>query len=180
MNEESKNNNDIKGVVDSSEDAAAEEGKKNDWQKEREELEYKYKRALADYQNLLKRTAAEREELAKFAGERVLHEILPVYDNLKLALAHADKTPNETGAIKEGVEYVLKQFKSALEGLGIEEVKTEGEKFNHDIMEAVDSEETEDEERDGAVAREIMAGYKLNGKVIRAARVAVYKLKNKK
>ncbi|MDP3042786.1 MAG: nucleotide exchange factor GrpE [bacterium] len=127
------------------------------------ELENKYKRALADYQNLLKQTAKEKQEFVKYANEHLLYEILPVYDNLRLALEHANKTPNNANIIK-GVECIIKQFKSVLENWGIEEIKTIGEKFDHNLMEAVEG-------RGETVKQEARPGYKLRGKVIAPAKV---------
>lgn len=141
---------------------------------ELKEMEHKYKKALADYQNLLKRTAIEKEEYVKYANEQILHEILPVYDNLKLAVAHANG--GENGAVIEGVRHVLSQFKNILENFGIQEIKTVGEKFDHYTMEAVEKKKTENEEKDGTVESELMSGYRLGERVIRAARVAVYEL----
>lgn len=129
-----------------------------------ENFEHKYKRALADYQNLIKRTAIEKQEFAKFSNEHLLLEILPVYDNLKLALEHAEKAQNNADAIKEGVKYVLKQFKGALNDMGVEEIETVGKKFDHHIMEAVEG-------KGDRVAKEVKSGYKLNGKVIAPAKV---------
>lgn len=140
-----------------------------------ENLKHKYLLALADYQNLLKRTAAEKQEYVKYANEQSLHEILPVYDNLKLAVAHAKGDENGNSAVIEGVKYVLSQFKSALDGMGVREIKTIGEKYDHHAMEAMEEKETDDESKDGLVESEIMPGYKLADRVIRAARVAVYR-----
>lgn len=136
--------------------------------------EDKYKRALADYQNLLKRTSQEKIEFIKFANEKILSDLLPVYDNLKISMAHADESSK---GWLEGIKYVIKQFKDALNANGIEEIATEGSAFDHNTMEAMSNEETEDAVQDGLVAKEIKAGYKLNGKVIVPAKVAVYKLK---
>jgi len=140
----------------------------------KENSEDKYKRALADYQNLLKRTAAEKEEFAKYANERLLHEILPVYDNLKMSLAHAGEEVENNGWL-EGIKYVVKQFSDALKNIGVEEVKTIGEKFDPNTMEAIGEKETGEEEKDGIVESEVMSGYKLSGRIIRAARVVVYR-----
>ncbi|MCG2697720.1 nucleotide exchange factor GrpE, partial [Candidatus Parcubacteria bacterium] len=87
--------------------------KKDSLQKRYDELEHKYKRALADYQNLLKQTAKEKQEFVRYANEQLIHEILPVYDNLRLALKHAKDTP-DGARIRDGVKYVLKQFKDVL------------------------------------------------------------------
>jgi molecular chaperone GrpE len=139
-------------------------------------LEDKYKRVLADYQNLLKQTAKDKMEFAKFANEQLLYEILPVYDNLKASIQHADETAGANGWLV-GIKYIIKQFKDVLEKIGVEEIKVKDKKFDHNTMEAVGSEETEDEKLDGAVAKQVKAGYRLNGKVIEAAKVVVYKVK---
>lgn len=136
------------------------------------ELENKYKRALADYQNLLKQTAREKEEFARYANENLLHDILPIYDNLKISLNHAGE--DTMSGLIEGIKHVVRQFADALKNIGVEEVKTVGERFDHYTMEAIDKEATDDEKKDGLVSREMMSGYKLRDRVIRAAKVVVY------
>jgi len=148
-------------------------GKKEEASDDYENL---YKRALADYQNLIKRSAEEKGEFIKFANERFIMELLPVYDNLKTAINFADESVQSNGWA-EGIKYVIKQFKEVLENKGIKEVETIGQKFDHNKMEAVSEEEVEDDKKDGLVAKELKAGYELNGKVIEPARVVVYKLK---
>lgn len=140
---------------------------KSDWQD-------KYKRALADYQNLLRQTAREKEEFGQFAREQFLIEILPVYDNLKISLQHIDEEAKKNGWL-EGIRHIAKQFKGILENMGVTEIETVGEKFDHNSMHAVENEEVEDKKKDGVVVRELSAGYKLNNKVIKEARVVVYK-----
>ena len=129
------------------------------------ELDDKYKRALADYQNLSKRTITEKQEFIKYSNERVLNEILPVYDNLKISLLHIDEKAQNSGWA-EGIKYVIKQFKDVLSNLGVEEIKTIGKKFDPTIMDAVDG-------KGEKVKKEIKSGYKLNGKVIISAKVIV-------
>lgn len=153
-----------------------EDNKSDDCRRKCEEIEHKYKRALADYQNLLKQTAREKEEFAKFANEQLIMEILPVYNNLKVSLSHVGDDEKKNGWA-EGIKHIVSQFKNILENIGVEEIKTAGEKFDPNTMEAVKQEETDDEKKDGIVVSELSAGYKLKGKVIRAARVAVYKMK---
>lgn len=130
-----------------------------------EELENKYKRALADYQNLVKQSAKEKREFVKYANEQLLLDIIPVYDNLKTSLLHIDEESDKNGWA-QGVKYVIKQFKDILENYGVEEIKTVGEKFDPQTMEALEGEGEK-------VKKELKPGYKLNGKVMIAARVAV-------
>ena len=140
-------------------------------------LEDKYKRALADYQNLLKQTARDKEDYYKFASSQILYELLPVYDNLKMSFAHIDETADQNGWYK-GIEYIIRQFGDALRRLGVEEIKTEGEAFDYHSMEAVEKVTTEEEKKNGLVERSVKSGYTLNGKVIVPARVRVYEYKS--
>lgn len=132
---------------------------------EEESMEHKYKRALADYQNLLKSSLKEKQEFAKFALKDFLQDLLPVYDHLKMSVSSLPAAEKESAWVK-GVEYVLKQFKDILSEKGVVEIKTVGEKFDHNLMDAITGEgET--------VVEEIMAGYTLNGRLIRPAKVKV-------
>ncbi|MDO8593182.1 MAG: nucleotide exchange factor GrpE [bacterium] len=145
------------------------------------DLENKYKRALADYQNLLKQTAKEKMEFAAYANEQMLKEILPVYDHLKMALEHhngesTDDLPGRQAGWLAGVQHVVKQFKDVLNKIGVEEINA-GQEFDHNTMEAIGSEECDDEKLDCAVVKQVKAGYKLNGKIIEPAKVIVYKKK---
>ena len=130
---------------------------------DKEKFEDLYKRALADYQNLLKQSAKDKQDFAKYANEQLLHQLIPVYDNLKTSLQHTDESL-EGSALVEGVKYVVKQFSSALNDAGVEEIKTIDQKFDHNTMEAVKGEGEK-------VSKELRAGYKLNAKVIIPAKV---------
>jgi len=138
------------------------------------ELEAKYKRALADYQNLLKRTIQEKMDFSKFANENLLLEILPIYDNLKTSFDHLDDLAEKNGWLT-GIKCVVKQFKEALNKAGVNEIVTEGAKFDYHTMEALENTDAEKADQDGLVAREIKSGYTLHGKVIVPAKVAVWK-----
>ncbi len=125
----------------------------------------KYLRVLAEEQNLIKRQSIEKDEFVKYANQEVLSEFLMVYDHLKLSIISLPEAEKASAWVK-GVEYTVKQFKDLLSVNGVDEIKTIGEKFNPAEMEAVEG-------TGEKVAKEIMTGYKLNGKVIRAARVVL-------
>lgn len=125
----------------------------------------KYLRALADYQNLLKQSAKDKEDFFKFATADLIMEFLPVYDHLRLAIKSLSEEEGKSPWV-EGVKHVIKQFTDVLSQRGIEEIKTEGEKFDPETMEALDG-------QGDKVKTEVMAGYKLNGRVIRPAKVIV-------
>jgi molecular chaperone GrpE len=127
------------------------------------EFENKYKRALADYQNLLKRTAVEKQDFAKYANEGIIRDILPVYDNLRISLEHMDDEAKNNG-LAEGIKYVVKQFWDALLSNGVSEIEVKNKKFDPMEMEAISG-------KGKKVKKIIKPGYKLNGKVIAAAKV---------
>jgi len=139
------------------------DNKENKKKKEekKENFEESYKRALADYQNLLKRQVREKEEFVKYANEQIIIDFIPVYDNLKTSLEHIEGDKNPW---IEGVKYVIKQFNDILKANGVEEIKTIGEKFNHETMDAVEG-------KGDKVVKQIKSGYKLHGKVISPAKV---------
>jgi molecular chaperone GrpE len=88
-----------------------------------------------------------------------------VYDHLKLSISSLPEAEKNNNWVK-GVELTIRQFHDLLIVNGVEEIKTTGDKFDPNTMEAVEG-------KGEKVLKEIMAGYKLNGKVIRAARVAL-------
>lgn len=129
------------------------------------EANSKYLRALAEQQNLVKRQVSEKEEFVKYANQEIISEFLSVYDHLRMSIDFLPAEEKDNAWVK-GVEMTIKQFKDLLSVNGVEEIKTVGEKFDPNTMEAVEGEGEK-------VVKEIMAGYRLNGKVIRAARVAL-------
>jgi len=135
------------------------------YQESKDDYKDLYHRALADYQNLQKRAADEKNEFAKYANEQLLISLLPVFDNLKISIEHFDNQ-KDTNAWLEGIKFVVKQFREVLDELGVEEIKTLGEKFDHNTMDAVEGE-------GDVVTQEVKPGYKLHGKVIIPAKVVV-------
>jgi molecular chaperone GrpE len=131
--------------------------------KEKQDLAEKCDRALADYHNLKQRKEEERSEFVKYSNERLLQELLPVFDNLKISLQHVGEEEKDSPWVK-GVEYVVKQFREVLEDNGVTEIKTEGEDFDHEKMEALEG-------TGNKVKKEVKPGYMLNGKVIIPAKV---------
>ena len=136
-------------------------------EEQNKELQEKCDRALADYHNLEERKKEEKKEFVKYSNEKLLEELLPVFDNLKISLHHVSEEERENAWVK-GVEYVIKQFREVLENNGVEEIEVEGKEFDHETMEAVEGEGTQ-------VKKEVKPGYKLNGKVMIPAKVVVEK-----
>ncbi|WP_319542696.1 nucleotide exchange factor GrpE [uncultured Pseudodesulfovibrio sp.] len=132
-------------------------------------------RALADAENVKKRLFRENEEMKKYAGESVLADLLPVLDNLDLALAH---TGNLDAACKNfviGVDMTRKLFLDAVKGHGLDVVPVSvGCEFDPEVHEAVGTVQ-ESDLADNQVAQIVQGGYLLKGRLIRPAKVMVNK-----
>lgn len=132
-----------------------------------------WKRAKADYSNLKKENEKKSIELVRFANAALVLEVLPIYDNMKLAAKHIPENEKEKDWVK-GVVQIKKQFREFLKDLNIEEIKTVGEKFDPELHEAVAHEEKDDFEKD-VVFEEVSAGYQMYDKTLMAAKVKVAK-----
>ena len=133
-----------------------------------DELDDRYKRILAEFENFKKRSGKEREGLYNSILADVIEVILPVVDNLENAL----KVETKDEDYKQGIELVLKQFKDVLKSKGIEEIKAIGETFDPSMHEAVSS--VQDEEKgEKEIVQEYRKGYKIGNRVIRHSMVVV-------
>lgn len=130
-------------------------------------------RALADNENFKRRIQRETDEVRKFATESVLADLLPVLDNLALAIEHAG---NEAACknIVLGVDMTRKMFLDILKKHGLECVGACGEAFDPNVHEAIGT-VCDEAGKEGCVAKVAMAGYVLKGRVIRPAKVLVNK-----
>ena len=136
------------------------------------ELNDKYLRLQAEFDNYRKRTLKERMELMKTAGEDVLVGFLPVLDNIERASKLMENV-QDVVALKEGVDIILKELSAYLKQKGIQELKAEGEVFNTDLHNAVTKFPVPDEDKKGKVIDVVRKGYTLHDKVIRFAEVVV-------
>lgn len=131
-----------------------------------------WKRAKADYINFKRETEKRELELIQFANASLILEILPIYDNFKLAWKHIPEEHKKNDEWLKGIEHIKNQFQKLLKNIGIEEIKTVGEKFDPNFHEAVSKEKVEGKEA-GVILEEIKAGYKMYDKVIEHAKVKV-------
>lgn len=133
-----------------------------------EELDDRYKRILAEFENFKKRSSKERDGLYNSILSDVIEVMLPVLDNLE----NAAKVETQDEEYKKGVELVLKQFQDVLASKGVEEIKTIGETFDPELHEAVSS--IQDENLgEKEIAQEYRKGYKIGSRVIRHSMVVV-------
>jgi molecular chaperone GrpE len=130
-------------------------------------------RTAADFDNFRKRSRRELGEMEKRAREDLIKELLPVFDNLERATAHAE-TATDVKALADGIGLVMRQFLDTLSKIGIERIKSQGEPFDPAFHEAVQQFETA-EHPPGTVIHEVQAGYKQGDKLVRPAVVVVAK-----
>ncbi|HEY0839553.1 MAG TPA: nucleotide exchange factor GrpE, partial [Vulgatibacter sp.] len=136
-----------------------------------QELNEKLLRQAADFDNFRKRAAREKEDLQKFAIEKLLKELVPVLDNFDRALEHASAGTDLEGFAK-GVEMTRRHFEEALGRFGVKGFSAVGEAFDprfHEAMEQVESAE----HPANVVVREMVRGYLLHERLIRPALVSV-------
>lgn len=136
------------------------------------ELEDKYLRTVAEFDNYRKRVLKEKAELILNGGARVAEAILPVLDDMERAIDNGGKT-DDLQVLRDGMELIHAKFVKTLEGQGVKKIETENADFDTDVHEAVAMVPGMGDDKKGKVIDCIQAGYKINDKVIRHAKVAV-------
>ena len=150
---------------------------------EREELEKKSDeiaqlndrllRLGAEFENYKKRIQREREDLIKYVGESFLMELLSIVDNFERAFQAAEET-QDFKVLHQGVEMILKEVENFLKEKGVKKMNTAGEQFDPHKHEAIEQVVCGDKP-ENIIVEELQAGYELNGRVIRPAKVKVSK-----
>ena len=126
----------------------------------------------AEFDNYRKRTLKEKAELILNGGEKAVSAILPIIDDMERAIENGAKT-EDPAVLREGMELIYHKMMKALEGLGVKKIETDGVDFNTDMHEAVAMVPGMGDDKKGKVIDCLQAGYQLNEKVIRHAKVAV-------
>lgn len=140
----------------------------NEFEKKYNDVNEKYMRTLAEYDNYRKRTIKEKESIYPEAKAVVIEKFLPVMDNFQRAI---DSAENKDG-FYEGVVMLKKQMDDVLTALGVEEIKSVGETFNPELHNAVMH--IDDEEAgENVIVEEFQKGYKIGDRVIRHSMVKV-------
>lgn len=168
MNDKQKDfKEELKEEVDKKEEKAT-ENKDMVPKQDYDDLDDRYKRILAEFENFKKRSSKEREGMYNSVLSDVVEVILPVLDNLE----NAAKVETEDENYKQGIELVLKQFKDVLKSKGIEEIEAIGSTFDPELHEAVGSIQ-DDNLGEKEIAQEYRKGYKIGSRVIRHSMVVV-------
>ena len=132
-----------------------------------DELNDKYLRMIAEYDNFRKRSQRERDGIYASAYEEALKEFLPMSDNLQRSLAYAG-----TENFAKGIEMIVNQFSDTLKKLGIEEYGKRGDPFDPNIHNAV-MRTDDDSLGENTVAEVLQKGYRKGDKILRFAMVKV-------
>ena len=145
--------------------------------------EKKVEEVIASYREFRDKSEAENRQarerirneyekrLQQARGETV-EKFIDIFENFERALLHARKSPDREGLLK-GVELIHTQFGGILAELGLEEVAEPGESYDPELAEAVAVTEVSQSEEDNLILEVVRKGYRLNGKLVRPARVRV-------
>ncbi|MGI6311780.1 MAG: nucleotide exchange factor GrpE [Bacteroidales bacterium] len=136
------------------------------------EMQDKYLRLSAEFDNYRKRTLKEKMDISKYAGEEIMKDILPIIDDFDRALKHMESSPDCEG-IKEGIDLIYNKFIDYLKRQGIKEIESLNEVFNVDIHDAAAKVQVEEEEKKGKVVEVLLKGYYLKDKVLRHSKVVI-------
>lgn len=135
-------------------------------------------RQQADFENLRKRIERDKQEFVKFANEDLIAELLGILDDLERSVEAAEQKQENFEAFLKGIEMILSHLYELLKKRGVVSIDAEGKKFDPHEHEALMQTETKDHD-DGIVLEALQKGYKINGRVLRTAKVRVAKKINK-
>ena len=149
-------------------------GKLADVEAERDEFRDKWMRALADAENMRKRSDRDRKEAENYGGSKLARDVLPVYDNLRRALqSSADAEKDANKALLEGVELTLRELLSVFKRHGIEPIVPEvGDKFDPQLHQAMFEAPLPDTKA-GDIIQVSAEGFMLYDRLLRPAQVGV-------
>lgn len=136
------------------------------------QLQDKYLRQVAEFDNYRKRTKKEKAELILNGSEKAITALLPILDDMERALKNMDAT-TDVETLKEGVELIFQKLNKVLASQGLKKIETEDTDFDTDFHEAIALIPAPKEEDKGKIIDCVQTGYTLNDKVIRHAKVAV-------
>ena len=136
------------------------------------ELNDRFLRLYAEFENFRRRTNKEHLELISSANSNLLKDLVPVLDDFERAITN-NETSEDIASVKEGFLLIYNKYKGILESKGVKPITAKGEIFNSDIHEAIVNVPVEDESQKGKVIEDIEKGYYLNDKVIRFSKVVV-------
>jgi len=168
------NTEDVKngGDQEAKSEAVKETASENSFEVKLAEMQDRYIRLSAEFDNYRKRTLREKIELTKHAGENILISIVPVMDDFERALTLMESS-TDCAAMKSGIDLIYNKFNEFLRQHGIKEIEALNTDFNVDLHEAISKTPVEDESMKGKVIDVVQKGYYLHEKVMRFSKVIV-------
>lgn len=148
------------------------EEKVTELEKQIEDLKTQQLYKVAEFDNFRKRVMQEKADLIKNGGAKVITTLLPIIDDLERAQQNMDKY-EDVAAVKEGLNLIIEKFFKLLAQEGLKKMEVVGQPFDSDLHEAIAMVPGQPEDQKGKVMDCMTAGYTLNDKVIRYAKVAV-------
>jgi molecular chaperone GrpE len=136
------------------------------------EMQDRYLRLSAEFDNYRKRTLREKIELSQAGGESVIRNLLPIIDDFDRAM-NSMRLTDDCNAVKAGLELIYSKINDFLKQSGVREIEAMNEPFNSDLHEAVTTLAVEDDRLKGIIIDVTQKGYTLNDKVIRFPKVVV-------
>ena len=136
------------------------------------EMQDRYLRLSAEFDNYRKRTLKEKMEMTRYAGEDLIIKLLPFKDDFERALQHM-VVPDQCAPFREGLDLIYAKFSDFLKSQGVKEIDALNGKFDVDVHEAVAKLAVDEEERKGTIVDVVLKGYFLHDKVIRHAKVVI-------
>ena len=140
---------------------------------ENESVKNKYLRAVADIENLRKRTIREREDAVHRTRLQLFTDLLPILDSFKLGLLEAEKSDGGIQVV-QGFAMAMNQFEETMKDYGLEVIEPTDGEFDPSIHEAISYEESV-EHKDGAILKTFRSGYRLKNNLLRPASVILCK-----
>jgi molecular chaperone GrpE len=145
--------------------------------KEKEEYLTGWQKERADFANYKKSEDDRKANYSESLREHILTRFLTVADSFNMAFANKEAWEKVDPNWRKGVEYIYSQMNSVFEEYGVKEIGKEGEPFDPNIHESIDTIETDDKNIDHTIAKVIQQGYKMGDRVMRPARVNVFEFK---
>ena len=136
------------------------------------EMQDRYLRLSAEFDNYRKRTLREKMDISKYAGEDILKNILPFMDDFERALKHMETTTDCT-AIKQGIDLIYNKLSEFLKQNGVKEIESLNCSFDVDLHDAVAKIQVDEDDKKGKVVEVLSKGYFLKDKVLRHSKVVV-------
>lgn len=177
-NEQAAENSSVENIAENTSDGTSAESAESKQSTEQElqnkvnELNDKFLRLYAEYDNYKRRSIKEKQDYLATAGKEIFVSLLGVLDDFDRAMK-AIESAKDIEAVKEGIVLIHNKIRTTLQHKGLEPMAAINTEFDSDIHEAITSIPAPNEEMKNKVIDEVEKGYYLNGKVIRVAKVVI-------